>query len=199
MKFPYEAFTEACSFGLDETGVCVSVTAKPGASAAMLAIAGRCLGAQYVASLDASVDGLLAPLPKPGTRLLFARTEESGRIVLVRSGPLEHFISREEEATKAAMEAVTEVATEAATEEQTPTSELLTVRAVEVDMEAPRTRSFQEDETAPFSRTRPFQKEALEELAAVTRRSPSTVRAFPPPPAARRSVLPLVRARSRQH
>ena len=183
MELAYEAFTETCTFGLDEAGVCVRVTALPGASKAMLAIAGRCLGAQYVASLDAAVEGLLSQLPKPGTRLLFARTEDTGRIVLVRSGPLQRFEARP--------------------------AELPTVKEVEptfdeaVEVEAPRTLTFQEEETAPFSRFSPRRPIAAEsdpdsgdvELEAVTRRSPSTVRGFPPPPA-HLSPIPLVRLRN---
>lgn len=179
MDLAYEAFTETCIFGLDEAGVCVRVTALPGASKAILAIAGRCLGAQYVASLDAEVEGLLSQLPKPGTRLLFARTEDTGRIVLVRSGPLQRFEARP--------------------------AELPTVKEVEptfdqaVEVEAPRTLTFQEEETAPFSRFSPRRPVATEsddvELEAVTRRSPSTVRGFPPPPA-HLSPIPFVRLRN---
>jgi hypothetical protein len=211
MDYPYEAFTESCSFGLDEAGICVRVTAKAGAKPAMLAIAGRCLGAQYVASLDASVEGLLAQLPKPGTRLLFARTEADGRIVLVRSGPLERFMTREVEETPAP----TAPNEEAPREEDAPTSDVLTVRMPEAEqvgmmleqcatphegvdalLVAPTTKSYQEDETMPFARS-PSSAQGVDELGAVTRRSPSTVRAFPAPPA-RLGTLPLVRTRMRR-
>ena len=81
-------------------------------------------------------------------------------------------------------------------------AELPTVREVEptfdqaVEVEAPRTLAFQEEETAPFSRRRPVSADSDEvELEAVTRRSPSTVRGFPPPPA-RLSPIPLVRLRN---
>jgi len=207
MDLAYEAFTESCTFGLNEAGICVRVTAQPGASANMLAIAGRCLGAQYVASLDATVEGLLTQLPKPGTRLLFARAEDDGRIVLVRSGPIEHFVKLEEiERDTAAREASLSVqeagAPEAGFPEELPAplpEELPTRRDVEqvfdeaVEVEAPKTKTYEEEETVPFSRRHSSANEAME-LEAVTRRSPSTIRTFPAPPA-RLAPHPLVRPR----
>ncbi|MBS2014736.1 MAG: hypothetical protein JST00_17745 [Deltaproteobacteria bacterium] len=96
MELPYVAFTEPCVYGLDEDGVCREVVARSGASEKDVAAAKRCLGAQYVASLDARVEGLLLPLPKPGSRLLFARMGDDGRIALVRGGEVVRFWSREE-------------------------------------------------------------------------------------------------------
>ena len=59
--------------------------------------AARCIGAQYVASLDASVAGLLSDTPKVGTSMLFARTDENGRISLVRTGQVIRFERHVEE------------------------------------------------------------------------------------------------------
>lgn len=95
MDFAYIAFTDDCSFGLDDAGICRAISPRAGASQEAVGIARRCVGAQYVASLDASAEGLLTQLPKPGTRLLFARTEAHGRIVL-RSGTLERFVSKDD-------------------------------------------------------------------------------------------------------
>jgi hypothetical protein len=187
MDLAYEAFTEACTFGLDEAGICVSVTAKPGAGPTMLAIAGRCLGAQYVASLDVTVEGLLTRLPSPGARLLFARTEEDGRIVLVQSGTIEQFVTLEEiEGDTVEREAMTPEAIPTRRDEERAFDE-----AIEVD--APKTKAYQKEETGPFTRRGPAASEPIE-LEAVTRRSPETIRAFPPPPA-RLAPHPLVRAR----
>lgn len=210
MELAYEAFTEACTFGLNEAGICVRVTAKPGASANMLAIAGRCLGAQYVASLDATVEGLLTQLPVPGTRLLFARVEDDGRIVLVRSGPIEHFVTREE-IERATEEREAEALSSGPDDftDEIPASNVPadladlppTRRDMEqaideaVEVEAPPTKTYEEEETVPFSRRHAEASEPME-LAAVTRRSPSTIRAFPAPPA-RLAPQPLVRARPR--
>jgi len=96
MDFAYIAFTDDCSFGLDDAGICRAISPRAGASQDAVGIARRCVGAQYVASLDASAEGLLTQLPKPGTRLLFARTEAHGRIVLLRSGTLERFVSQDD-------------------------------------------------------------------------------------------------------
>jgi hypothetical protein len=207
MELAYEAFTEACTFGLNEAGICVRVTAQPGASANVLAIAGRCLGAQYVASLDATVEGLLAQLPSPGTRLLFARAEEDGRIVLVRSGPIEHFVKREEiERDTEEREATPLSRGPEEFPEELPASDappdLPTRRDMEqaideaVEVEGPATKTYEEEETVPFSRRHAEASEPME-LAAVTRRSPSTIRTFPAPQA-RLAPQPLVRARPRE-
>jgi hypothetical protein len=210
MELAYEAFTEACTFGLNEAGICVRVTAQPGASANTLAIAGRCLGAQYVASLDATAEGLLTQLPSPGTRLLFARAEEDGRIVLVRSGPIEHFVKREEierdteEREAATLSRGPEEFPEELSDTDPPAdlpADLPTRRDMEraideaVLVDAPNTKTYEEEETVPFSRRHAEASEPME-LAAVTRRSPSTLRAFPAPPA-RLAPQPLVRARPR--
>jgi hypothetical protein len=141
-----------------------------------------------VASLDASVDGLLTPLPRPGTRLLFARTEADGRIVLVRSGPLDWFEELEPVAEANEDDVTLRPATIAPPAE--PADIGFGEQAEEVyaplssrSSRAPATRSMNEEETAPFSRTRQTPYASMEEMAAVTRRSPSTVRGFPPPPA----------------
>ena len=194
MTFAYAAITEACTFRLDDRGVCREISASDDASEASLAIARRCIGAQYLASLDASVEGLLTELPRPGTRLLFARTEEDGRIVLVRSGPLDYF-----EDLAAGADAADDA------DDVTLRPQLVTVRVppcfgeeveeVSGPDDAPQTRTFQEEETAPFSRSRPVSF-AQSDLEAVTRRSPSTVRGFPPPPAVL-SATPGERSRLR--
>jgi hypothetical protein len=58
--------------------------------------AARCIGAQYVASLDAAAAGLLTDTPKVGTSMLFARSE-NGRISLVRTGHVTRFERHVEE------------------------------------------------------------------------------------------------------
>jgi hypothetical protein len=91
MNFAYVAHTEAVTFLLDAEGVCRWFIPKQGATEETLERAEQCVGAQYVASLDRDADGLLVHLPKPGARLLFARVSASGRVALVRSGPLLKF------------------------------------------------------------------------------------------------------------
>ena len=55
--------------------------------------ADRCVGAQYVASLDGSAAGGLIEMPRVGAAMLFARTDDRGRISLVRTGIVTSFES----------------------------------------------------------------------------------------------------------
>jgi hypothetical protein len=85
---------------LDSDGICRWVAAAPARGGAYPATAKvpdhaeRCIGAQYVASMDLAVKGGLIDLPSPGAPLLFARIEPNGRIALVRTGPLVRFETR---------------------------------------------------------------------------------------------------------
>jgi hypothetical protein len=94
----YSAATEACTFLLDEDGVCRRVLMAPDRRAdATLGgrtreqAAKRCIGAQYVASIDVRVDGALVPMPRVGAPMLFAYTGEDGRLAVVRTGKLLRF------------------------------------------------------------------------------------------------------------
>jgi hypothetical protein len=110
MEIAYAAHTESCTFLLDGDGICRFVTTAP--ARGMLPVrarhadagargsdgagrvpdhADRCIGAQYVASIDLGAKGGLVELPRPGAPLVFARIEADGRIALVRSGPLVRF------------------------------------------------------------------------------------------------------------
>src|SRR5260370_1396142 len=83
----YAAHTDACTFLLDEDGICRRVVLRRRDSTSALA-ADRCIGAQYVASIDVNVSGGLVPMPSPGAALLFAYAGEDGRIAVVRTRPL---------------------------------------------------------------------------------------------------------------
>lgn len=95
MEIAYKALTETCTLLLDANGFCrsvLAVTASPtGRPARIPASAERCIGAQFVASLDFSHPGGLHHMPEPGTPMLFARIEIDGRITLVRSAKLVAF------------------------------------------------------------------------------------------------------------
>jgi hypothetical protein len=74
---------------LDDGGVCFQVSRLcEGGDATEGAM--RCLGAQYVAALDASEPGFLRQEPTVGAPMLFAKVID-GEICVVRTGPLEHF------------------------------------------------------------------------------------------------------------
>jgi hypothetical protein len=87
----YAAHTSSCTFLLDSEGICRKIVMTPGAKRDTARAALRCIGAQYVASLDASAAGLMTDTPKVGTSMLFARTDEKGRISLVRTGQVTRF------------------------------------------------------------------------------------------------------------
>jgi hypothetical protein len=57
--------------------------------------AARCIGAQYVASLDKRAPGGIIEAPQLGTSMLFAKADESGRISLVRTGTVTRFETRD--------------------------------------------------------------------------------------------------------
>lgn len=95
-KITYAAHTNACTFLLDAEGICRRIVPNPslgktqkGREAA--AAANRCIGAQYVASLDATLPGILSEMPRVGIPMVFARIDSRGRIALVRTGVVTRF------------------------------------------------------------------------------------------------------------
>jgi hypothetical protein len=105
----YIAYTERNVLMLDGEGVCIRVEPLSGRGLSPARIAGRrspdqpaaagsdgalrCIGAQYVASIDPGEPGGLAHLPRAGISMLFAAVDPSGRIFCVMAGPLTHFES----------------------------------------------------------------------------------------------------------
>ena len=99
MEIAYIAHTETCTLLLDADGVCRSVLAASSRAASnggarptrIPSSAERCIGAQYVATLDLREAGGMTAMPQPGAQMLFARTEKNGRITLIRSAPVIRF------------------------------------------------------------------------------------------------------------
>jgi hypothetical protein len=87
----YAAHTDTCTFYLDEDGICRHVVRHRGEVARDVDPAQRCIGAQYVASLDPTARGMLAAMPRLGVPLIFAYVGENGRIALVRTGAIAKF------------------------------------------------------------------------------------------------------------
>jgi hypothetical protein len=85
----YAAHTSTCTFLLDADGFCRRVVTRT-KNGKESRIARRCLGAQYVASLDLLAEGGLVEMPTPGAFMLFARIDD-GRVTLVKTAPLERF------------------------------------------------------------------------------------------------------------
>lgn len=91
----YAAHTASCTFLLDEEGICRRIVIVPkGKRRESSRSAVKCVGAQYVASLDAGAAGGLVEMPRVGASMLFARVDERGRVSLVRTGVLTSFESR---------------------------------------------------------------------------------------------------------
>ncbi len=90
----YAAHTPSCTFFLDEEGICRQIVRRAGPMTGFGKAAdaiGRCIGAQYVASIDLATDGGLVAMPRVGSPMLFAYLGEAGRIALVRTGGLLRF------------------------------------------------------------------------------------------------------------
>ena len=103
VSIAYAATTDGCTFLLDEDGVCrrallhctrAARPTRPSGKDTRAGAARRCIGAQYVASIDVRVDGGLVPMPRVGVPMLFAYTGDDGRIAVVRTGPLVRFEDR---------------------------------------------------------------------------------------------------------
>ena len=89
----YAAHTASCTFLLDSEGICRRIVVAPSGKRSASRTASRCVGAQYVASLDGSAAGGLVEMPRVGAAMLFARIEENGRISLVRTAVVTSFES----------------------------------------------------------------------------------------------------------
>jgi hypothetical protein len=88
MDVAYVAQTESCVFLLDGDGFCRAAIPAAEADDAARKAALRCMDAQYVASLDVDVDGVLVSDPKPGRQMLFAKVSPKGKVALIRTAML---------------------------------------------------------------------------------------------------------------
>ena len=106
MEIAYAAHTESCTFMLDANGVCrwvvaSNASAQPQSKAweKSQQAAARCVGAQYVASLDVTTKGGLLEMPREGIPMLFARVDPAtGRVTLVRTAAILRFEIKNAEA-----------------------------------------------------------------------------------------------------
>jgi hypothetical protein len=94
-EITYAAHTAVCTFLLDASGICRAIVMHPTMNRRTSRGAARCIGAQYVASLDPKAEGGIIEAPKTGTAMLFAKVDENGRISLVRTGRITRFETRE--------------------------------------------------------------------------------------------------------
>ncbi len=91
MEIVYAAHTRSGVFMLDENGVCRWAVEQPGRAEK---VPERIVGAQYLATLDVNVEGAIVDFPRVGCPMLFAATDETGRVRLVRTPPLLRFEDR---------------------------------------------------------------------------------------------------------
>jgi hypothetical protein len=89
MDLAYVAHSARCALLLDADGICRWYLMKVD-DEGVAASAARCIGAQFVATLDPDAKGLLGHEPAVGKNVLFARVVD-GRVTLVRFGPLVQF------------------------------------------------------------------------------------------------------------
>jgi hypothetical protein len=102
MELAYVAHSERCVLLLDSDGVCRWFVMKV-VDEAIAASAKRCIGAQFVATLDPSKSAFLAHDPEVGKSVLLARVDD-GRVSLVRFGPLTQFETLEATEAKEVIE-----------------------------------------------------------------------------------------------
>ncbi len=87
----YAAHTNNAIYFLDADGICQDVTAT--SADAPPAELLRCIGAQFVAALDARAQGGLAALPREGATMLFVAADAHMRFALLRTAVVTRFRS----------------------------------------------------------------------------------------------------------
>lgn len=92
-EMAYAVHTQACTYLLDEDGVCRWIVSQQGVVPAHVR---QCIGAQFVACLDLSVEGGLVGELRVGARALFVR-HTGDNMVLLRTGEINHVDDRRAE------------------------------------------------------------------------------------------------------
>ena len=85
-EMAYAVHTQVCNYVLDQEGICRWIVARQGAVPPQVR---QCVGAQFVACLDLTAPGGLVPDLRLGASGLFVRVNEQGRMVLLRTGPIQ--------------------------------------------------------------------------------------------------------------
>lgn len=89
----YAVHTKTCTFLLDREGLCHWIVSRHGMVPPEIR---GCVGAQFVASLHAELDGLLAGELLIGSAALFVKHDsETDKLVLLRTGTILHIEDRE--------------------------------------------------------------------------------------------------------
>jgi hypothetical protein len=90
-EIAFAAYTETATFMLDADGICRWVVSAVSTFSKEAESSERCIGAQYVASLDVRAQGGLVELPRVGAPLVFAVVDSTGHVSLIRTGALLRF------------------------------------------------------------------------------------------------------------
>lgn len=177
MDVTYVAQTESCVFLLDEQGICRASLPHADAQEKDRKIAARCEGAQYVASLDVSLPGILATDPKAGLPLVFARVGPQGRVFLIRTGALVEFREFDEalDGPLLALEDLDDEDEDGCTELTSPFARSVMPHETPIELSLETVTVETPVEKTPKPR----------DSEPETMRGPRTVRGFPPPPAQR--------------
>lgn len=208
INIAYAAHTTSYTFLLDAEGICRRVIGAPNGKRTAPSAA-RCVGAQYVASLDPNVSGMLAKRPRVGSAMLFACVDDRGRVSLVRTGLVTRFERRTEDPF-AEVEKAPSMSVQTSAPMLPPST---SPRKARVPRQASRQDVYEEganDRTQPFQTLRVATLQNLRESALrpqrypvppqgpVPRRDePSMVRPRPEPPT--RPLDPAWTPRSPQH
>ncbi|MDF2698387.1 MAG: fadB, partial [Labilithrix sp.] len=173
VELAYIAHSERCALLLDGEGICRWVVPKVGDDDEMIVAARRCVGAQFVATLDPDAPGLMGHEPRAGTNLLFALVKD-GRVALVRFGPVQSF-----EELDAPREAHTsEPATASAPAAEPPTKSEPSEPSVEPEAAATPAALPVAAESEPMPPTRVDVPELDDVIASFSRDSSVDVRAL---------------------
>ena len=89
-EMAYAVHTSTCTYLLDEDGVCRWIVSQQGVVPAHVR---QCIGAQFVACLDTTVEGALVPQLRVGGRALFVQ-HIGDRMIMLRTGPIQHVDDR---------------------------------------------------------------------------------------------------------
>lgn len=89
-EMAYAVHTATCTYLLDEDGICRWIISQQGMVPAHVR---QCIGAQFVACVDVTIEGALAPQLRVGGRALFVQNA-GDRMVLLRTGPIQHLDDR---------------------------------------------------------------------------------------------------------
>jgi hypothetical protein len=89
-EMAYAVHTATCTYLLDEDGICKWIVAQQGIVPQHVR---QCIGAQFVACVDVTVEGGLVGQLRPGARALFVQNA-GDRMIMMRTGPIQHVDDR---------------------------------------------------------------------------------------------------------